>query len=74
MITIATLTTEDIEDIKPFEIFIDNTSETGLDEPSKIQISYPYTVDKKLRLIKCLGKASKEIMTKAKKAWNLSFD
>jgi len=30
------LTTEDIENIEPFEVFVKNIPETGLDYPSKI--------------------------------------
>jgi len=39
-------TTEDIESIEPFEIFVKNTEENGLDYPSKLQFNYPRTVDR----------------------------
>ena len=35
-IVVISLTTEDIENIEPFEVFVKNTPETGLDYPSKI--------------------------------------
>jgi len=71
----APLTTEDIENVKLFEVFIENTPETGLDYPSKILLNYPFTLDKKLRLVgtKRIGVASKEIMEKVKKAWRFAF-
>jgi len=67
---VAGLTTDDIENIEPFEVFIENTPETGLKEPSKICCNYLHTVNKKLRLIdkKRIGAASPEIMKKVKKA------
>ena len=67
-------TTEDIESIEPFEIFVKNTEENGLDYPSKLQFNYPRTIDKELRLIEKLGIANKEIMKKAKQAWKIAFD
>ncbi|CAJ0830065.1 11792_t:CDS:2 [Entrophospora sp. SA101] len=48
-------------------IYIENTHETGLDYPSKIQLNYPFTVDKE-RFKKHLGVAGKEIMEQAKMA------
>ena len=48
LITIATLTTDDVENPKPFEVYIENTPETGLDYPSKILVSYSFTVYKEL--------------------------
>jgi mRNA interferase MazF len=66
-IVVAGMTTKNIEIVEPFEIFIKNTPETGLDEPSKLKLNYPRTIDKE-RLKKRLGSISKEIMEKAKKA------
>ncbi|CAG8534940.1 11106_t:CDS:2 [Diversispora eburnea] len=68
---VVPITTEDIKIIEPFEVFIDNTSETGLDYPSKIQFNYPFTVE---RLREHLGVTSKEIMEQSKKAWQIAFD
>ena len=70
LIAVAPITTENIEIIEPFEVFIKNTPETGLDYPSKIQFIYPMTIDKELRLVdgKRLGVVSKEVMEKAKLA------
>ncbi|MEG7978760.1 MAG: type II toxin-antitoxin system PemK/MazF family toxin [Mollicutes bacterium UO1] len=67
-IVVVGLTTDDIENIELFEVFIKNTPETGLDEPSKICCNYLHTVNKKLRLVdkKRLGVISPEIMEKAK--------
>ncbi|CAG8583827.1 11178_t:CDS:2, partial [Ambispora gerdemannii] len=46
--------------------FIENSPETGLDEPSKILGNYPHTIYKKLRLVgkERLGVVSPEIMEK----------
>jgi len=74
-IVVAGTTTKGLEKIQPFEVFIDNTPETGLDKPSKILLSYPRTIRKKrLKESVLLGKASPEIMKQAKKAWQIAFD
>jgi len=67
-VTVATMTTDDLENIQLFEVFIENTPENGLDEPSKIILNHPFTVFKKLRLKKYLGIASRGIMEQVKKA------
>jgi mRNA-degrading endonuclease toxin of MazEF toxin-antitoxin module len=67
---IVPTTTDEIEKIRKFEVFIENTKETGLDKPSKILGNYPHTIYKSLRLvgIKKLGVVNSEIMEKVKKA------
>ena len=72
-IVVVGLTTDEMERIRRFEIFIENTPKTGLDEPSKICCNYLHTVNKKLRLVdkKRLGVASPEVMEKVKKALKL---
>jgi mRNA-degrading endonuclease toxin of MazEF toxin-antitoxin module len=69
----APLTTDNVDKVELFEVFIKNTSETGLDCPSKILLNYLFTLDKNLRLEKKLGVASSEIMAKVKKAWGFAF-
>jgi len=73
---VVPITTEDIENIEPFEVFIKNTQETGLDYPSKAQFIFPMTIDKELRLVdkQRLGVASKEVMEKVSKALKVAFD
>jgi len=68
LIAVVPITTDNIETVEPFEVFIKNTPETGLDEPSKIQFIFPMTIDKELRLVgkKRLGIASKEVMERVK--------
>ena len=73
-VAVAMMTTDDLENIQLFEVFIKNTLETGLDEPSKIVLNHPFTVFRKLRLEKRLGVASREVMEKAKLAWKIAFD
>jgi mRNA-degrading endonuclease toxin of MazEF toxin-antitoxin module len=72
-VVVAPLTTDDVEKVKLFEVFIKNTSETGLEYPSKILLNYPFTLDKELRLEKKMGVVSPEIMEKAKEAWEVAF-
>ena len=72
-IVVIALTTEDIDNIEPFEVFVKNTSETGIDYPSKIQFIYPFTVDRE-RLKKCLGKASRKVIEQSKQAWKTAFE
>jgi len=61
---VIALTTEDIDNIEPFEVLVKNTPETGLDYPSKLQFNYPRTVDRerlKERLGILNGKRIKEL-------------
>jgi len=67
-IIVVPFTTDKLESIKLVEVYIKNTRETGLDEPSKVQLNYPFNVDKELRLVEYLGKISRENMSKIKKA------
>jgi len=69
-IVVVAMTSEKIDDIQPFEVYVKNTVETGLDETSKILCNYPHTIYKKLRLAgeQRLGIASPEIMAKVKEA------
>lgn len=64
------LSTDEMEKIRKFEVFIENTPKTGLKEPSKICCNYLHTVNKKLRLVgeKHLGVVNREITEKVKKA------
>ena len=75
-IVVVPTTTDDIENIQLFEVFIKNALETGLDEPSKILCNYPHTIYKKMRLVdqQCLGVVSPEIMTKVGKALKLTLN
>ena len=74
-IVVVGTTTKGMEKIQPFEVFIKNTPETGLDKPSKILLSYPRTIRKKrLKESVLLGKVSPEIMKQVKKAWQIAFE
>ena len=66
-VTTAMMTTEDLENIRLFEVFIKNTKETGLKEPSKISFNRLFSVFKS-RLEKRLGVADREVMEKTKEA------
>jgi len=67
------MTTKNINIVEPFEVFISNTDETGLDEPSKLKLNYPRTIDKE-RLKEKLGVAKQEIVEQIIKAWEVAFD
>jgi len=62
------MTTDDLENIQLFEVFIQNTPGNGLAEPSKIVLNRPFTVFRELRLERHLGVASREVMEKVKVA------
>ena len=68
------MTTKDVENVRLVEVFVKNIPETGLDYPSKLQLNYPRTIDKELRLIEKLGIANKEVMKRAVEAWKIAFD
>lgn len=72
-IVVAGMTTKNIKIVEPFEVLIDNIPKTGLDEPSKLKLNYPRTVDKE-RLKEKLGVARQETMEQVKKAWQIAFD
>lgn len=69
-IVVVGLTTDELENIRSFEVFIKDTPKTGLTESSKICCNYLHTVNKKLRLVdkQRLGIVSPEILEKVKKA------
>lgn len=75
-LVVVGLSTDEMERIRMFEVFIKNTPETGLDEPSKICCNYLHTVNKKLRLVdkQRLGLASREVMDKVKKALKMTLN
>ena len=64
---IVALTTKDIKNIEPFEVFVEKTKETRIDKSSKLKLNYPQTIDRE-RLKEHLGIASREVMEKAKLA------
>ena len=72
MVVLPTIT-DNLESILPVEVYIDNTSESGLDCPSKILCDSPFTWDKGLRFKRKLGTVNKKIMEQVKKAWKIAF-
>jgi len=75
-VVVVGLSTDEMEIVRTFEVFIKNTSETGLKEPSKICCNYLHTVNKKLRLIdkQRLGLADPEIMARVKKSLKMTLN
>jgi mRNA-degrading endonuclease toxin of MazEF toxin-antitoxin module len=61
------LTTKDIKNIEPFEVFVERTKETGIDKLSKLKFNYPQTIDKE-RLKEYLGVVDRKIIEGVKKA------
>jgi len=72
-IVVIPLTTEDIENIELFEVFVKNTKENGLNHPSKLQLNYPRTVDR-VRLRKYLGVLNRKLIGELKRAWQVAFN
>ena|SRR5205809_5336268 len=72
-VVVIALTTEDIDNIEPFEIYVENTQENGLDYPSKLQFNYPRTVDR-ARLKEHLGVLNRKFIGEIKKVWKITFD
>ncbi len=72
-VVVLPMTTDDLNNVLPVEVFILNTPETGLDEPSKILCDSPFTWDKGIRFEKKVGIASPEVMEKVKMAWQIAF-
>ena len=73
-VVVLPMTTDDLENILPVEVYLENTPETGLDKPSKVLCDSPFTWNKGLRFDKKLGIVNKKVMEKVNKAWKLSFD
>jgi mRNA-degrading endonuclease toxin of MazEF toxin-antitoxin module len=72
-IVIISLTTKDIENIEPFEVFVEKTKETGIDKSSKLKFNYPQTIDRE-RLKEHLGVLSGKRIGELRKAWQVAFD
>ena len=66
MVVIA-LTTKDIKNVEPFEVFVEKTKELRIDKPSKLKFNYPQTIDKE-RLKEYLGIVDRKIIEEVKKA------
>lgn len=70
-IIVAPLTSEEIEIIRSFEIFIENNPENGLERPSKILLNRLQTIDKAVRLKGLMGKTNEKTMLQVNKALKL---
>ena len=72
-IVVVSLTTKDIKNIEPFEVFVEKTEETGIDKSSKLKFNYPQTIDRE-RLKEHLGVLSGKRIGELRKAWQVVFD
>lgn len=70
-IIVAPLSTEDIDQVEDFEVFIDKNSENGLEETSKILCNRLQTIDTIVRLKGFMGVTGPEIMQQVNKALKL---
>jgi len=66
-VVVIALTTKDIKNVEPFEVFVEKTKELRIDKPSKLKFNYPQTIDKE-RLKEYLGIVDRKIIEEAKKA------
>jgi len=73
-IIMGPFTTDEIDEIADYEVFVKNTKETGLDEPSKALLQRIKAVEKELRLIDYLGTVDKETMKKVNEALKTVLD
>lgn len=73
-IIMGPFTSDEIKEIADYEVFVENTKETGLDKPSKILLQRIKAVEKELRLIDYLGTVDKETMKKVKEALKTVLD
>jgi len=65
-VVVIALTTKDIKNVEPFEVFVEKTKELRIDKPSKLKFNYPQTIDKE-RLKEYLGIVDRKIIEEAKK-------
>ena len=70
----APLTSDEINEVADYEVFVKNTKETGLDKPSKVLLQRIKAVEKELRLIDYLGEVDKETMEKVKEGLKIVLD
>ena len=73
-IIMAPFTSDEIKEIADYEVFVENTKETGLDKPSKVLLQRVKSVEKELRLIDYLGVVDKEIMKEVKEGLKIVLD
>jgi mRNA-degrading endonuclease toxin of MazEF toxin-antitoxin module len=61
-VIVSPLTTQEViaGEIQFFEVLVEASQETGLDEPSRILLNRIHTIDKELRLIKKLGRLDRK--------------
>jgi mRNA-degrading endonuclease toxin of MazEF toxin-antitoxin module len=70
-IIVAPLSTEDVDQVEDFEVFIDKTLENGLEKASKILLNRLQTIDKEVRLKGLMGQTNPEIMLQVNKVLKL---
>jgi hypothetical protein len=64
---VAPLTTDKLDNIKPFEYLLKKDAENGLEQDSKILLCYPYAIEKELRLDYKIGIVNEKTMEEIKK-------
>jgi len=70
-IIVSPLSTEDLDQVEDFEVYIAKTAENGLEQNSKILGNRLQTIDKIVRLKGFIGFVSPEIMVKVNQVLKL---
>lgn len=70
----APFTTENLEYVEEFEVFIQKSSSAGLDKESKVLVNSLFAIDKNLRLQLCLGSINDRQKESVKKALLTVFE
>jgi len=73
-IVVVPLSSKEVQQIEPFEVFIDQTPENGLEKPSKILLHRVQVIDKEVRLKGFIGIAGTKTMEQVNKALKLVLD
>ncbi|WNE41694.1 MAG: Endoribonuclease MazF9 [Mycoplasmataceae bacterium] len=73
-VIVISFTTQRINQVYPFEVFIKSNDENGLTESNKITTSLLFSLNKELRLIKKLGKINNYQMLEVEKALHFSLN
>ena len=67
-IIVAPLTSDEVENIRFFEVFVKDNPENGLEKPSKVLCNRLQTIDVKVSLKGLVGRVSLEVMGQVDKA------
>jgi len=72
-IIVAPTSSQELEEIQPFEVFVLANGENGLEKNSKILLNRLRAIERKIRLRNYVGVVDKETIEKVKKALDIVF-